>query len=269
MEKITAEEVQVLRTKAEKERKLHAQILELIAFARTNPKTLSEARQLEIVVRKREGEVLKMLEIFAEKQDQKNPVCVLSKPAQLFIYEDKNGLSKAKDYMLHHLSLCTAIERKIFDDDLQMVYLEDGKIDNYPKFSAEGEVYIVEKTLEKCAKAEERITNELMFLNEYTRDHRLCDKAEVALMEFLFIKRDYDEVVRDLERFVLDYIIRYHGVCQPAQLRLIQSENHDLIMYYITRSEQIIDDKEVIDALIERGNKEEVTAYFERYEQED
>ena len=265
-EKITAEEVQLLRTNAEKERKIHAQVLELIA---TCQKPLTEAQELEILARKRESEVLKLLEVYAKEYASHRFGFVLSVPAQLFIYDSNNNLPKSKDYMLHKTELCSAVEKKIFDDDLQIIINEEGKLDNYPKFTSEGETYMVEQTLKKAVQSENADESVLIFLHEYTQTHNLSSDADTALMEFLFVQADCKKPKKYLCRFVLDYLARYGILSASAQIRLIQSGNHDLIMYYITRSKKVISNQKVIDELISRGDREEVKAYFKRYEEED
>jgi len=276
-EKITAEEVQLLRNAAEKERETHAKVMKDIEAlnGRMYPSSsnyvakikMTEKRQMEIVSRKRESEVLALLQAFSKKTGD-DPTNNLSDEVQLFIYDAANKLFKAKKYMLKNNILCYAVEKRIFDEDMPLYLDEDGKQDKYPKFSPEGEVYIAKQTLEKC-KSVERISIELIFLNEYTQTYSLSVPGEVALMDFLFVTPDHNNVIKTLEDFVRKYIVHYEELSPDAQIRLIQSGNHELIMYYITHSKNGFDDGTVAEKLIERGNREEVTAYFKRYGREE
>ncbi len=266
--KMTAEEIQLLREKAENERNRHAQMMHLIHSVEIGAAPpLSTAYQMEIVTREREDETLALLKLYVEKFGQDTGV-FLSDAAQLYIYDDTNKLPKSKEYMLHSMPLCYSVERRIFDDDKPLYYQEtDGVKEFYPKFSPEGEEHMVEGTMENCNKAK-IVTDELYFLRGYTKEHRLSVQGEVALMKFLSSSHDCSSVSDALENFVIEYLAQYKELCLEAQIDMIRSDNHKVIMYYITQSLDGIKDDEVIEALLNRAEREEVTAYFERYAKE-
>lgn len=261
-EKITSAEVVLLKQNAEKERARHAHLMYLIE---NDPTSIKEELQMEIVSRKRLSEVMLLLEVIADFQEDGKSDNI-TREAQLFIYNTVQ-LEKAKEYMINNITLHPDVEKRIFDDDKPIYSDENEMREKYPKFSVVGERYIIQKTLEKCQIAE-CIRMEFGFLHEYTRTHAFSPEAEETLMDFLFVKGNKC-VIDTLENFVLNYICRYNKLAPAALIRLIESGNHKLIMYYITHSENIIDDAGVIDALIARGDKEEVTTYFMRYAQED
>ena len=264
---MTAGEIQLLRQKAENERNRHAQMMHLIHSVEIGAAPpLSIAYQMEIVSREREDETLALLKVYVEKFGQDTGV-FLSDAAQLYIYDDKNKLPQSKKYMLHSMPLCYSVERRIFDDDKPLYYQEtDGVKEFYPKFSPEGEEHMVEGTMENCNKAK-IVTDELYFLRGYTKEHRLSPQGEVALMKFLS-SSDRSAVLDALENFVIEYLAQYKELCPAAQIDMIKSDDHKVIMYYITQSLDGIKDDEVVEALLNRAEREEVTAYFERYAKE-
>jgi len=266
-EKMTADEVQVLRENAERERNRHAWAMKLIRDVEKGiAPPLSRNYQLEIIERKRESEILALLEVYAENQDNR---LVLVDDAQKFILDHGDELPNAKEYLLKNFPLCLMVEVGIFRADKPM-FMKDGDEvkEFYPKFSQEGEEFIVKETLANCLKVD-HITTELYFLTGYIKNHELSPLAQIALMDFLTPDTYSDRLTEELSNFVIDYIAKYKTLAFTAQLKLIRSGDHALIMYYITNSAEGIQTKEVLDALIKRGDREEITAYFNRYAHED
>ena len=262
--KVTAEEIQLLRQNAENEREKHAQIMRLLHAIEigANP-PLSEAQQMEIVAHGREDEVLTLIDVYDGKFGH-DPS--LSDEVQLYIYDK---LPKVKEYMLRSMPICYRVECRVFDDD-KPLYYKDGDITKelYPRFSPEGETYMVESTLRNCEK-KRTITNELYFIQGYTKEYRLTEAGEIALMKFLSSTYDRSPVLDGLENFVIDYLAKYKTLCPGAQLEMIRSDDHKVIMYYIKNALECIKDENVINELLNRGEREEVTAYFDRYAVED
>lgn len=258
--KITAEEIQLLRQNAENEREKHAQIMRLLHAIEigANP-PLSEAQQMEIVGRGREDEVLALIDVYDGKFGHEPS---LSDEVQLYIYDK---LPKAKESMLRSMHLCYRVECRIFDDDTPL-YAQEGEVTKefYPRFSPEGEEYMVKSTLKNCEK-QRTITNELYFLQGYTKEYRLTNAGEVALMKFLSSTYDRSPVLDALENFVIGYLAKYKELCAAAQLEMVRSDDHKVIMYYIENALECIKEEKVIDELLNRGEREEVTAYFNRY----
>jgi len=264
---MTAEEIQLLREKAENERTKHAQTMHVInSFEIGAAPPLSTTAQMEIVIRQREDEVLALLEVYDKKFQDLG--VTLSDATQLYIYDDAYKLPKSKEFMIHCMPICYQVECRIFDDDKPLFYQEaDGVKEFYPQFSPEGEVYMIEGTIKNCNKA--RIsTDELYFLRGYTKERQLTTVGEVALMKFLSSSFSRSIVQDTLENFVIEYLAKYKELCPEAQIDMIRSNNHKVIMYYITESLDGIKDNKVVNELLNRAEREEVTAYFERYAKE-
>ena len=261
--KMTAEEIQLLRQKAENEREKHAQIMRLLHAISigANP-PLSEAQQMEIVKHGREDEILALIDVYDAKFGHEPS---LADDVQLFIYDEKNNLPKSKECMIRSMLLCYRVECLIFDDD-KPLYYKEGEITKefYPRFSPEGEKYMVEKTLQNCEKVR-AITEELYFLQGYTKEYRLTETGEVALMKFLSSTYDRSPVLDELESFVIGYLAKYKELCTEAQIEMIRSDDHKVIMYYLKNALDCIKEEKVIAELLNRGEREEVTAYFDRY----
>lgn len=256
--KLTPEEIQVLRADAEKERAAHRQVISNLSLT-----TMSSTLQMMTVVssyeRMRESEVLLFLAKFAKVTLRYE----LSDAVKMFIYERGDEFPKAKAYMLQHNHLGYLLEKRIIDDNLSPFYKNAHDKMVYPKFADSSERYLVERTLNACQRAN-KLSDELRFLTAYTSDNKLCHCAETSLMDFLTVTTVRDSVIDTLESFVLSYIGCHEDLAPDAQLRMIKSGNHKVIMYYITHSKLGIDNA-VVDALLERADAEEVTAYFKRY----
>jgi len=268
-EKITAAEVQLLRDNAEKERTRHALTMELIHKIGVSNSTepLSQTSLMDILTHKRESEIIELLDVYDKKGKKE---FIFPEEAQLFIYDDTNKMPAAKEHMIKNHCLCYAVEQRIFIDDKLLFFAEDGQQNRefYPHFSQEGEEFIVKETLANCLKVD-HITTELYFLTGYIKNHELSPLAQIALMDFLTPDTYSDRLTEELSDFVIDYIAKYKTLAFTAQLKLIRSGDHALIMYYITNSAEGIQTKEVLDALIKRGDREEITAYFNRYANEE
>ena len=260
--KLTLEEIQALRSSAEKERATHAEVMARLRLVTLSPE-LQLATLKSSYERKRFDEIMALLRAFSSG----NKLYELSSLVELFIYEHKD-LKEAKDYMLQNCYLGYEVAKRVIDDKLPP-FIPVKKDDPdagyiYPKFCSDAEVYMVEETLKACQKAD-KLTDELKFLDTYTTRYGLAVAADTALIDFLFVSTGRDSVLDTLESFVLTFIGRHGSLSVAAQLRLIQSGCHNAIMHYIKYSSYGIQDAEVVDALLERADPEEVKAYFTRW----
>ena len=260
--KLTPEKIQALRVSAEKERDAHAEVVKNLKAVTMSP-TLQMTTLMSSYNRKRKDEVTALLlnYISGDKRYE------LATEVMQFIYDHEEELPEAKRFMLQNNHLTFELEKRIFDDKLDPFFTDDEGHVTYPKFSLTAEVYMVKETLKACQKAD-RLSDELNFLNKYTERYALTDSAELELTDFLFVSTGRDSVLDTLQSFVLGYLVRYQSIAAPAQLRIIQSGNHEVILYYITHSSKLIDDAEVLKALMDRADAEEVTAYYNRWAKE-
>lgn len=261
--KLLPEEIQALRANAEKERAKHAEIMKNFKAV-----TLSPQLQMTILMssyeRGRKDEIKALLEFHTSGNRQYE----LSSEVMMFIYEHGDELSEEKDFMLKNNHLGYEVSKRIFDDKLPPFFTDEKDIVTYPVFSNSGEVYMVKETLKACLKAD-KISDELVFLTDYTEKHKLSDAAEVALTDFLFVTNGRDSVLDTLRSFVLGYLVHYQDIAADALLRIIKTDDHELIQYYVAHSTKLISDKKVLDALFERADAEEVTTYYNRWAKED
>lgn len=261
--KLTPEQIQEIRVMAEKKREAHRQVMAHLSLITMSPQ-LQMTTLMSSYKRGREDEILKLLEVHTTGSRRYE----LASEVMLFVYTHKDELPEAFSFMLQNNRLIHELETRIFDDKVPPFFTDENGNKRYPKFSKFAEGYMVKKTLEACEKAD-KLTDELDFLSEYTKDNPLSDVAQVKLIDYLFVTTGRDSVLDALQRFVLRYLERYKDICYTAQIRLIQSGNHELIMYYITHSIILIFDCEVIVTLIDRADEEEITAYYNRYAREE
>lgn len=254
-EKISVEEILQLRKKAEAERQRHHEIMCKIKYSGC---AISDELQEEIVHRRREDEILAMLE--------KEPV--ITKSVQSYIYDEKNGLPQSKDYMLRHTVLDLSIQQKLFDEKVYLYLPEEENKCCSVKFSPAGEKYMVEQTLASCEHCNQ-ITTELTFLNIYIQQYQLSSLGDTALMKFLGVYTGRDSTIDTLQRFVINYIAQYEKLSERAEFELVNSGNHRCIMFYIQRAKKLPSNSAFVTALEKRANKEEVTAFYKRYAKED
>lgn len=261
--KLLPEEIQALRVNAEKERAAHAEVMTNLRAVTMSPK-LQMTTLMSSYNRQRDDEIMALLEAHAEKEKRYD----LAPEVMLFIYEHGDELSEAKNFMLANNHLVYELEKRVFDDKLPPFFTDEKDIVTYPVFSNSGEVYMVKETLKACLKAD-KISDELVFLTDYTEKHKLSDAAEVALTDFLFVTNGRDSVLDTLRSFVLGYLVHYQDIAADALLRIIQADDHELIQYYVAHSTKLISDEKVLDALFDRADAEEVTTYYNRWAKED
>jgi len=261
-EKLTPEEIQVLRANAEKERAIHQDIMSKLRLVTMSPE-LQMSIWKSAYERKRNDEIMSLLQTY-NRGDRRYE---LAPEVKLLVYEHGNELTEAKAYLLENLYLGYEIEKRVYDDKLPP-FIKRGEGEHarltYPKFCNDAEVYMVEETLKACQKAD-KLTDELKFLLSYIETNHLSNKAEVALMGFLFASTGRDSVLDSLESVVMTYIGHQEQVATQAEVRMIQSGCHRVIMHYITHSQFGIRSDESIEALLNRANREEVTAHFDCY----
>lgn len=260
--KLSLEEIQALHANAEKERAKHAEIMKNFKAV-----TLSPQLQMTILMssyeRGRKDEIKALLEFHMSGNRQYE----LSSEVMMFIYEHGDELSEEKDFMLKNNHLGYEVSKRIFDDKLPPFITTPQGETVYPKFCPYAEVYMVEETLKACQKAD-KLSDELKFLTDYTHGYVLADVAEVALTNFLFVSSACDDVIKCLRSFVLDYLVCHRHIADDALLRIIKAGDHEIILYYITHSTLIISDSKVLNALKERADAEEITAYYNRWARE-
>jgi len=257
--KLSPEEIQELRCNAEKERATHAEVMKNIHAVTMSPQ-LQMTTLMSSYNRHRNDEIMALLQVHTLGNRQYE----LATEVMKFIYDHGQELSKAKDFMLKNNHLVYEIEKRIFDDKLTPFITTAGGKVIYPKFSADAEVYMVKETLKACRKAD-KLTDELNFLDIYTQEHTLTAAGEIALMEFLLETHGRDSVLDTLCSFVMTYIGRHQNIVQPAWLSAIKSGNHDVIMHLITQTSTLTEDCAVVEALLERADEQEVTAYYNRW----
>lgn len=260
--KLLPEEIQALRASAEKERAKHAEIMKNFKAV-----TLSPQLQMTILMssyeRGRKDEIKALLEFHTSGNRQYE----LSSEVMMFIYEHGDELSEEKDFMLKNNHLGYEVSKRIFDDKLPPFITTPQGVTVYPKFCPYAEVYMVEETLKACQKAD-KLSDELKFLTDYTHGYVLSDQAELALTDFLFVSTGRNSVLDTLRAFVLGYLVHYQNIATDALLRIFQSDDHEIIQYYIAHSTKLISEKKVLDALFARADAEEVKTYYNRWAKE-
>lgn len=260
--KLTPEEIQELRINAEKERETHAEVMKNIRATVMSPK-LQMNTLMSSYNRHRRDEIMALLKAYIPKDKRYE----LSDEVKLFIYNHGAEFSEIRLYMMVNNHLGFTLEKCIFDDSWSpFKKMEDGKL-SYPRFSPEAEVYIVKETMKRCLNAL-KLTDELSFLTEYTNRYKLSVPAEIALTDFLFATNGRDSVLDALASFVLGYLVAHQDITEEAQLRIIKSGNHEVIMYYITHSLKLLSAPDVLKALMDRADAEEVIAYYDRWARE-
>ena len=260
--KLTPEEIQELRLNAEKERITHAEVMKIINVTVMSP-TLQMTTLMSSYNRHRKDEIMAFLKVYTKKAKRYE----LSDEVELFIYEHGDELPDIRLFMISNNHLCFTLGKRIFDEKLApFKKRKNGKL-TYPRFTPQTEVYIVKETMNNCLKAN-KLTDELQFLTTYTNRYKLSVPAEIALTDFLFATNGRDSVLDALASVVLGYLVQHQAMTEEALLRIIKSGNHEVIMFYITHSWKLISAPKVLEALMDRADAEEVTAYYDRWARE-
>lgn len=263
---ITEAEIAALKAQAVEEKNTHEEIMELLHQRRIE--LMKPERQMEIIKRGRTDEINDLLEACHLPREFEDVYCSpqinLSADAQLCIYRTDNNDFITK--MLRETKLAPEFEKKLIDEWIESQGIESDDFDNYAwensglyqKLSAEGEVYLIKKSLERAQKQDKG--KELRRIINYYENYTLSDEAQIALMDCLKIPSGRDSLLDMGRACVVQYIGR--GLCLEAQKLLIAHGDSELILDYIQRSERGL---EVEEDLLKRGNREEIEAYFARY----
>ncbi len=256
--KISILEIEELRQKAEEERRVRRAIQAEIELARLGH-PITEKSQMTTLLRGQDKEIVSMLEAYKEGNKQQHGF-TLCDSAQMYLYQNRyksDSLRKAWLVLLKNLPLCYQLEVKIVQN-----------ASYYPetKLSAKAECLLLEDRLND-KRCQESISGNSFFdvhfkaIRVYFEKFDLDQTSECYLMrEFLSVKSGREQFIENCRQVVSDYIRQKKRLSLDAERILIASGDHELIMQYIQtavlRSEA---------ALLERGNREEVTAYFEHY----
>lgn len=252
-EKITAAEIALLKERAEAARAEHYRRMALINDFGKQGTSLSDDEQIAIIKGGNIEEINSLLAVFSRNE------AMLNEESQLWLYSQQNKNEQAKKFMLSHNILCFALEKRLIDDD---------KLSYTRQLSAEAEKYLVLKVLKNCLSESSRQTAEkaLQPLQEYVKNFAFSEKAQVEMMNFLYVDTGRDKVIDMLENFVYSYVIEDQKRLVPeAQLLMVRSRNHRLILDYIQLSEEGLTAPEAVDELLKNADREEVEAYFMRY----
>ncbi len=264
-EKITIAEVKRLKEAAEKEKATHHAIMariDRISSVQIGfnwfPEGLPAEEQMQIVQRGNQKEIMALLQAYANLcvssyEVERFECANLCEEAQMYIYRQPIGFDAPRNYMLEHNRLHLAVEKALIDKDM---YASIGQ----RKFSPEAEVYLLEEGLRKCREADKAFP--LGSVNAYLEKNSFSDKAQVVLMKYLNLSSGADSVIDYCRARVKMYIDKYKNLCLEAQRKLVESGDSELIMLYILFSREGL---QAEDELLERGNREEIEAYFKRY----
>lgn len=243
-EKISVSEINRLREIAEKERTTHREIMKRISQHSVD--RLSEDEQMEIAKRGNKREIEAMLKAF-------NQNGIMSSSVQVYLYQQPIGFDAIRKIIIDESLWSFELEKVLIDKGTQFSVLNR-------KISSEGEIYLLQHALTESL--EKDSISSLKNVDNYLSYTRLSEAGEVVLMSYLNVMQGRDSLIDKCQRSVRDYIYKYKNLTLKAQHLLIQSGNHEAIMDYITYSTKGL---ELEDELLERGNREEVEAYFKRY----
>ena len=279
-EQISDEEIRQLREESEKERGLHKMIMREISALRgirqddgTFPSIpLSHERQMLILTRGRKTEILAMLKAYGELT--RSDAAGFSPQAQVYIYEEgkkypNSIIGEALKYMLEHCYLHFPVEKLLIDEGWETWFNLDFRnaLWSNKKLSPEGEVYLIQKT--KAATEESMVMKKTTgCLDEYCSHNKLEPEGEVELIQLLKATPSRDSGIWNLQQSVRLYL-KQHQLSPVGQRALVEAGEHDFIMFFIQNSPQSFTDLSVIDALEKRANRKEITAFYERFAQED
>ena len=264
-DKISVAEIEELRQKAEIERQIRREIKNDINELHLDIAIPAE-RQMRIIRRGNINEIREMLQAYSGEDTHITRICVdkpplMSPEAQLYIYENMQtgAYYHIYDFMLKKVPYTDELAKRMIDDDAYMSEQE---------LSPEVQVYYLKYFLKYLERHKPiigyRFCPELFSkIITYFGKYDFCSAAESYMIEhYLNPKPMGDSYVNSCRELVSDYIDIKESLHLAGERALIASGNHDLIMKYINiAKEGLKAEKE----LLERGNREEITAYFERY----
>lgn len=261
--KISVEEIEALREKAETEREMRAKVRSAIATVKLGLH-LPEKCQIEILKRGRKGEIRELLKAYTGKDctpawGENQPM--MSPVAQIYIYENW------KDTLYMDLRKFM-IEKVPYTDELAKRLIDEGEYNPTQELSPNLEEYFLEYKLKhpKCKESVSGYRFLTWFFTDvvgYLQKYTLSPKATLYLvMNYLKPEPISEEYVKVCNEVFKKYIQSGHILDPQAERALIATGNHEAIMMYIRNVTGGLKEEQ---SLLTRGNREEVTAYFERY----
>ena len=262
MEKISLEEIKSLQEKADQERKIHREIIEVIENFDKKSKfgqyEICETLQLTILQRERKDEIMPLLKAYSKTKQGvslKEDIPVFSSAFQKQLYEKREILSEAYNYMLENCVLCFEIEKKLIDSNSSHVAKEKSK---------QGEVYLINKTFEISRRHDSSFL--LDRISAYFHVSRFTEAGEIALVKNVVdVKSGRDSFIDASINLIKDYVSIYGYFCAEAEIALVESNSNELITLYLENSTFGIKDERAVEKLLERANRQEVELYFSRY----
>ena len=128
------------------------------------------------------------------------------------------------------------------------------------RLSPKAEVFLLTHCLHEGK--EQDSDSSLFPVQEYLEKNRLSPLGQQTLMTYLNVGGGRDSFIDACRNCVKTYVERYKELFLPAQREMVKSGDSELIMSYILFSKRGLEAEE---ELLERGNREEVEAYFKRY----
>lgn len=264
--KISTAEIKNLRALAEKEKQTRRRMQEYITSVRRDG--LSAEQQMELVKRGKKDEILALLKTYSD--------CVtiwanrkMSAEAQLYLYEKGNIGDNVEIYQL-------LLNKVPFTDELAKRLIDDKKFGSsigdfcvLQELSPAMQCYFLEYklTYEACQQPAccsiQGIPVDFRQIVQYFNEYDFCEKAEVYLLEKCLNPMPFSEMyIEGCYNLVKKYITFKEKLSLAGEKALIASGKHKLILKYIKIAKNGL---KAEDELLARGNREEVTAYFERY----
>lgn len=261
--KISVAEIEELRQRAEAERSLRAKVRGAIAVVQGNI-SLSADCQMEILHRGKEAEIKELLEAYAgiNCSPQRSDSCPKMAPeAQIYIYENwkSSPYKSLREFML---------EKVPYTDELAQRLIDKNEYTANQRLSPKMEKHFLTYKLnhQDC----EKRVNGFSFLRwffaevmQYFNKYPLSPEAELYLvMNYLKPKPISKEYVTVCNEVFKEYIKDGRVLNPQVERALIATGNHEAIMMYIKAVKGGLREEQV---LLARGNRDEITAYFERY----
>ncbi len=264
--KISIAEIEELRKKAEVERQVRREIAKNISGLQFGI-AISAEQQMRIILRRNISEINEMLKAYAGEDRgitrilDEDKIPLMSPKAQLYIYEhwQKGPYHEIWDFLKVNVP---------YTDELAERLIKDGNFSAQQHLSEKAERYYLAYKLND-PKCEEAIRGRCFFsyffeeIKEYFGKYGLTPENEVFLIEqYLNPRYHRDAYIDSCLEVVSHYIDCRKSLHIAGEKALIASGNHGLIMKYIKIAEEGMKAEKELFA---RGNREEVTAYFERY----
>lgn len=264
-EKISVAEISRLREAAEIERNTHHEVMNRISKISSVqvgfnwlPDGLPAKEQMQIVKRGNQKEIMALLTAYANlrmsSHDEERVERVNVAPeVQMYIFHQPIGFDAARIYMLEHNRLCLDVETELIKKKMMSVIAKK-------RLSPKAEVFLLTHCLHEGK--EQDSDSSLFPVQEYLEKNRLSPLGQQALMTYLNVGGGRDSFIDACRNCVKTYVERYKELSLPAQREMVKSGDSELIMSYILFSKRGLEAEE---ELLERGNREEVEAYFKRY----